>query len=248
MIRFKTNELLELGFISIPNTLLNDKRLSYRAIGCYCSIVHAINSLGIVEPKTLVNDVTSEEMIKLSLQELISFGWVNLKGEGENYTYSLNIVSSKPNAKNKFEANGNDIEINKNIAIEDSDEEARELIEHLRNISIRNVTKGLIEQLLEIYNYKALRHCIGLLHSEFGSTRLKNMNFEMAIITKLEVFGEKALQGNIFELEKPKKDNLPKATHSTYTPIVNNKATKFNNYHQREYDYEKLEDEILGWD
>lgn len=88
------------GFTTIPNTILNDKRLSYKALGIYCQILQFQNSPNHkLYQKTLVKlKKDGRESISSGIKELIELGYLKkeqLKNEngkfyGVKYTVFLN--------------------------------------------------------------------------------------------------------------------------------------------------------------
>lgn len=98
------------GFTTIPNTILNDKRLSYKALGIYCQILQFQNSPNHkLYQKTLVKlKKDGRESISSGIKELIELGYLKkeqLKNEngkfyGVKYTVFLNPKQNNFDEKN----------------------------------------------------------------------------------------------------------------------------------------------------
>lgn len=110
-----SNEFI--GFTNIPNYILNDKRISYKALGLYCQILQYQNSPNhSLYQKTLVNLKTDgKASVSAGIAELIKFGYLTkrqLKNEnglycGVEYTVYMKPIEIKENAENSSQKSEN---------------------------------------------------------------------------------------------------------------------------------------------
>lgn len=123
----------------------------------------------------------------------------------------------------------------------------RTILEYLgiKNTDIMKPHQDIIEKWLFTYNFSTdviLKACT------ICSERINKADFKYidGILTKWNESGFKTLK----DIES--KDNVKKTKPAgTNSNNINKKPTKslrFTNYAQREYDYNTLEDELLGWD
>ena len=256
MAKFQANEILELGMIAIPNSLFIDHRLSYRAVGTYCTIVQRLSMLGRFTTKDLVTEYNSIEHAKLAISELHSFGWITTTGAD---TYTVNISSTKPEATSKYQKDLdelNDNRLNPTMPQIAEGDRVYDLIQKLRNLSIMKVESTQIKEMLELFNYDAVNHCIGLAHLKHTTKVLASQSSETIINTiaaELEIFGDKALKGNSFAFREHLKveqkantieDPMSPKSFGYKAPV---KQLKYKNFKEREYtqtDY----DDMIGWD
>lgn len=103
-----SNEFI--GFTNIPNYILNDTRISYKALGLYCQILQYQNSPNhSLYQKTLVNLKTDgKASVSAGIAELIKYGYLvktQLKNEkglysGVQYTVYMKPIEIEENIEN----------------------------------------------------------------------------------------------------------------------------------------------------
>ena len=108
-----SNEFI--GFTTIPNIILNDNRISYKALGIYCQILQFQNSpTHSLYQKTLVQlKKDGKDSVSAGIKELINLGYLQkeqLKNEngtfsGVKYTVFLNPIQKENNLEKQVNNN-----------------------------------------------------------------------------------------------------------------------------------------------
>ena len=255
---FEFDEILGMGFTTVPNGIF-ESDLTFNAIGIYCTIIKMRNVNGWkVYQSTLVSDKNGRTKVMNGMKELIEKGWIekvqlrNEKGHLNGVKYivhsmpttfqpksekptSVKPTSGKPNSENV------PLQINTNT--------------NKKNTNKKNTNKYTTQSQQQVacsnsdvsLNSSCITEIESNTHLKLSNNQFKKVsNWEIDRLRKaIVIFKEQ--QGQYFALlEKIYLDNgnfVPKSNKSNTNSKVNSA-----NFTQREYDYDKLEKQLLGWE
>lgn len=262
---FEFDEVLNMGFTTVPNRIF-ESDLTFNAVGVYCTIIKMRNANGWkVYQSTLVSDKNGRTKVMNAMKELIEKGWIekiqlrNEKGHLNGVKYiirsiptvfqpksekptSVKPTSDKPKSDNvplQIKTNTNKENTNKNNTNKYTTQCQSKKTCSSSDVDVKDSSSSV--NLIENNTHLILTNNQIKKVNSWNIDRLRK---------SIEIFREQ--QGKYFALlEKIYNDNgnfvsnNNKTTNATYN---NNKSSNFANFTQREYDYDKLEKQLLGWD
>ncbi len=256
---FEFDEVLNMGFTTVPNAIF-ESDLTFNAVGIYCTIIKMRNANGWkIYQSTLVSDKNGRTKVMNGMKELIEKGWIekiqlrNEKGHLNGVKYivrstpttfsptSEKPISVKPTS-DKPKSDNVSLQINKNT--------------NKKNTNKKNTNKYTTQCQHQDAcsssnaDIKDSSNAVNLIenntHLVLTNNQIKKINsWDIEKLRKaIKIFNER--QGQYFALlEKIYKDNRNFAPKNNSN---NNKSNStFANFTQREYDYDKLEKQLLGW-
>lgn len=253
---FEFDEILGMGFTTVPNGIF-ESDLTFNAIGIYCTIIKMKNANGWkVYQSTLVSDKNGRTKVMNGMKELIEKGWiekVQLRDEKGRLNGVKYIIRSMPTAflpKSEKPTSGNPTSKkpnSDNVPLQIKTNTNKE------NTNKKNTNKYTTQQQVACssnavnLNNSCITEIENNTHLKLSNNQFKKVsNWEIDRLRKaIAIFKEQ--QGQYFALlEKIYLDNgnfVPKSNKSN----TNNKVNPAN-FTQREYDYDKLEKQLLGWE
>ena len=251
---FEFDEILGMGFTTVPNGIF-ESDLTFNAIGIYCTIIKMKNANGWkVYQSTLVSDKNGRTKVMNGMKELIEKGWiekVQLRDEKGRLNGVKYIIRSMPTAflpKSEKPTSGNPTSEkpnSDNVPLQIKTNTNKE------NTNKKNTNKYTTQQQVACssnavnLNNSCITEIENNTHLKLSNNQFKKVsNWEIDRLRKaIAIFKEQ--QGQYFALlEKIYLDNgnfVPKSNKS------NTNSKNSANFTQREYDYEKLEKQLLGW-
>lgn len=256
---FEFDEILGMGFTTVPNKIF-ESDLTFNAIGVYCTIIKMRNANGWkVYQSTLVSDKNGRTKVMHAMKELVEKGWIEKKQlrdkkgriNGVKYTIhgtptaflpkSEKPTSVKPTSE-KPKSDNVTLQINTNT--------------NKNNTNKNNTNKYTTQQQVACsgnavsLNFSCVTEIENNTHLKLSNNQFKKVsNWDIDRLRKaIKIFKEQ--QGQYFALlEKIYLDNKNFVPKSNKTSVANNdnKSSNFANFTQREYDYDKLEKQLLGW-
>ena len=249
---FEFDEILGMGFTTVPNGIF-ESDLTFNAIGIYCTIIKMKNANGWkVYQSTLVSDKNGRTKVMNGMKELIEKGWiekVQLRDEKGRLNGVKYIIRSMPTAflpKSEKPTSGNPTSEkpnSDNVPLQIKTNTNKE------NTNKKNTNKYTTQQQVACssnavnLNNSCITEIENNTHLKLSNNQFKKVsNWDIDRLRKaIAIFKEQ--QGQYFALlEKIYLDN------KNFVPKSNNKPSNFANFTQREYDYDKLEAQLLGWD
>lgn len=265
---FEFDEVLNMGFTSVPNSIFEDNRLTYNAVGIYCSIIRRknMNNWKIYQ-SSLVNDTNGKCKIMSAMKELIECGWItkiqlrNIKGQltGVKYTVysspqSTKCITQTPKSENRTSVKKLEKPTSENPKSENPTSEKQPL---QKKTTIKkdctkkdfiNTTLYQPKEACSSYHMVEKRNSNVNLIENNTHLKLTNNQFKKVdswnttrLRKSIKIFIKE--NGEYFSLlEKIYLDNKNFVPQTTKV----NKNTEAN-FTERNYDYDKLEQELLGW-
>ena len=252
---FEFDEILGMGFTTVPNGIF-ESDLTFNAIGIYCTIIKMKNANGWkVYQSTLVSDKNGRTKVMNGMKELIEKGWiekVQLRDEKGRLNGVKYIIRSMPTAflpKSEKPTSGNPTSEkpnSDNVPLQIKTNTNKE------NTNKKNTNKYTTQQQVACssnavnLNSSCITEIENNTHLKLSNNQFKKVsNWDIDRLRKaIAIFKEQ--QGQYFALlEKIYLDNgnfVPKSNKS------NTNSKNSANFTQREYDYEKLEKQLLGWE
>lgn len=252
---FEFDEILGMGFTTVPNGIF-ESDLTFNAIGIYCTIIKMKNANGWkVYQSTLVSDKNGRTKVMNGMKELIEKGWiekVQLRDEKGRLNGVKYIIRSMPTAflpKSEKPTSGNPTSEkpnSDNVPLQIKTNTNKE------NTNKKNTNKYTTQQQVACssnavnLNSSCITEIENNTHLKLSNNQFKKVsNWEIDRLRKaIAIFKEQ--QGQYFALlEKIYLDNgnfVPKSNKS------NTNSKNSANFTQREYDYDKLEKQLLGWE
>lgn len=252
---FEFDEILGMGFTTVPNGIF-ESDLTFNAIGIYCTIIKMKNANGWkVYQSTLVSDKNGRTKVMNGMKELIEKGWiekVQLRDEKGRLNGVKYIIRSMPTAflpKSEKPTSGNPTSEkpnSDNVPLQIKTNTNKE------NTNKKNTNKYTTQQQVACssnavnLNSSCITEIENNTHLKLSNNQFKKVsNWDIDRLRKaIAIFKEQ--QGQYFALlEKIYLDNgnfVPKSNKS------NTNSKNSANFTQREYDYDKLEKQLLGWE
>ena len=252
---FEFDEILGMGFTTVPNGIF-ESDLTFNAIGIYCTIIKMKNANGWkVYQSTLVSDKNGRTKVMNGMKELIEKGWIEKvqlrdeKGRLNGVKYIIRSMptaflpkSEKPTSGNPTSEKPNSDNVPLQIKTNTNKEKTNK----------KNTNKYTTQQQVACssnavnLNSSCITEIENNTHLKLSNNQFKKVsNWDIDRLRKaIAIFKEQ--QGQYFALlEKIYLDNgnfVPKSNKS------NTNSKNSANFTQREYDYEKLEKQLLGWE
>lgn len=145
-------------------------------------------------------------------------------------TNKTNINKTNINKTNKSSSSKEENE-------EEVDTDVSLILKESSKINLK-LSRKVVEQLLTGYNLKEILRIIAAINNPEEIKNVRAYMQKALVENSKEVKVTKNITNNI------KSDGVIAASN---IKSYGKKETRFNNYAQREYDYEELEDELLGW-
>lgn len=253
---FEFDEILGMGFTTVPNGIF-ESDLTFNAIGIYCTIIKMKNANGWkVYQSTLVSDKNGRTKVMNGMKELIEKGWIEKvqlrdeKGRLNGVKYIIRSIPTAFQPKSEKPTSGNPTSEkpnSDNVPLQIKTNTNKE------NTNKKNTNKYTTQQQVACssnavnLNSSCIAEIENNTHLKLSNNQFKKVsNWEIDRLRKaIAIFKEQ--QGQYFTLlEKIYLDNgnfAPKSNKSN----TNNKVNPAN-FTQREYDYDKLEKQLLGWE
>lgn len=230
-----TTELYKEGYGIIAKKAMRDKNLSVEAKAIYsyiCSFAGA-GATSFPGVSLMLNELgISEKRFYTHRKQLIENGYISIIKQRKNNRADRNLYTIEPNPK-KIEVDSEEKEV-----IEKLPEKESEKVVTESNIDV-------IEKLCEVTNFKLKnKKNIKLLIDTYS---LDKVYKAIATASSTQMFLEGKIKNCYGYLMKILNESEKvKVTNINITK--EEKKSSFNNYTQREYDYEELGEELMGFD
>ena len=242
------------NFAMIPNELLDDAKLSWKAKGVLCYLLRLPCDWKIHTEEIEKHSRDGIDCLNSTISELIKFGYiVRTKIRGENgrfggYEYSVfNVPTVTDFSKNGKTKNGKSKTTNTNVTntnlevvvgdtpnVINLQQSFEDNICELKPTTLISFNK-YVDILDKDYLITVIDYCTQIGMRSFAGFKVAIDNFIKNNITTEETL-------NLYILEyRQKKINPAKRGRKP-------KVGTFNDYPQRDYDFETLEKKLLGWD
>ena len=263
---FIFDNVLNIGFTVVPNEIFDDERLTNNAIAVYCKIIRRRNIQGWkIYQSTLVNKRNGKDKIASAIKELVEYGWLtkerlrNEKGQvqGMRYTvYSTSQIKEESHVEPKADFPKQEKPKQEKPLLKRNNTTNKEITN--KKITNKDTTQSQYQDTCSnsyndiLTSSNQVEIIENNTHLKLSKNQvLKTLTWNVIRLRKsIEIFREQ--EGRYFALlEKIYKDNgnfAPKSNKPANTTYSNSKQSNFDNFTQREYDYNKLEKQLLGWD
>lgn len=245
-----TTELYKEGYGIISKKAMRDKNLSIEAKAIYsymCSFAGAGATSFPGVALMLVELGISENRFYNHRKQLVENGYITIvkqrkENRADRNLYNIEGEPSKIIEKRKEEKLASEEKGKREIVVEEVEEVETVIEKSKENLLLNNIQ--VVSKLCQTTGFKLKNKDIEVLIDAFGLEKIYKA-IATAISTKAFDDGQiKNFKGYLtkilMEQEKAKITNVN---------ITNKKdKMKFNNYEQRDTDYDALEDELLGWD